>query len=108
LPWTLVGAGTAVVAAGAITGLIAASKEKELEDNCPNSTCPSEPGWQDKIDSTQTTAIVADVLWGVGLATLGVGVTLLILDGGGESDEPSQLQAGCFGAGCGLLARGRF
>jgi hypothetical protein len=112
LPWVLVATGSALVGTGVVTGLIASSKERELEQNCPGGTCPSEdqdPGWQDKIDQSKNLALITNVLWGVGLATAGVGVTLLLIgDDDTGADAPSQLQAGCLGGGCGVVLRGGF
>jgi hypothetical protein len=111
LPWALIGTGSAVVVGGVITGLLASSKEGELDEGCPSGSCPSpatDPGWQGKIDDTRRMALVTDVLWGVGLATLGVGVTLLVLDGGDEPAEGAEVQAGCRGGGCGVNVLGRF
>ena len=111
LPWALVGTGSAVIAAGIATGLIASSKEQELEDNCPQGNCPNpstEPGWQEKIHDTKRIALVTDVLWGVGLATLGAGITLLVIDPAGDEPAQTELQAGCRGGGCGLALSGRF
>jgi hypothetical protein len=112
LPWVLVGTGSGVVIAGAVTGLVASSKAGELEDNCPGGVCPDESqqlGWQGKIDDTKRLALVTNVLWGVGLATLGVGVGWLVF--GGE-DEPAltatDVQAGCFVGSCGVTLQGRF
>jgi hypothetical protein len=112
LPWALIGTGSSVVVAGMVTGLMASAKEDELAEGCPSGTCPNprqDPGWQDKIDDTRRMALVTDVLWGVGLATLGAGITLLVLDAGAEQPaERAELQAGCGGSGCNVALRGRF
>jgi hypothetical protein len=109
LPWTLVGAGSALVVAGAITGLVTAGKESELAKKCKDHSCPDEseqPGFQDKIDESKRLATITNVLWGVGLASVGVGVTLLVLD---SADEPAaDVRAGCYDATCGMTVRGRF
>jgi hypothetical protein len=112
VPWVLVATGSALVGAGIVTGVVAANKEKELEEGCPGDQCPpDEPGWQDKIDESQRWALITNVLWGAGLATAGVGVTWLLLrddDGPTETGQATRLQAGCFGGSCGLQLRGGF
>jgi hypothetical protein len=112
LPWVLVTTGSALVGTGIVTGFLTTSRSRELEENCRSGTCPSEvedPGWQDKIDEAKQLALITNVLWGVGLATAGVGVTWLLLGGDDDASEaPSQLQAGCFGGACGVLLRGGF
>ncbi|HWO08150.1 MAG TPA: hypothetical protein VNN80_01680 [Polyangiaceae bacterium] len=111
VPWVLVATGSALVGAGIVTGIVAANKEKELEEGCPRDRCPDEPGWQDKIDESQRWALITNVLWGAGLATAGVGVTWLLLrddDGPAETGQTARLQAGCFGGSCGLQVRGAF
>ena len=113
LPWVLAGTGAAFIGAGVVTGILTTSKAAELEKNCPDSTCPAadrEPGWQDEIDASRRLALVTNVLWGVGLASAGVGIALLVF-GADESEReatPPALDAGCTGDGCGVLLRGRF
>jgi hypothetical protein len=112
LPWALIGTGSAVVVVGAVTGLMASAKGKELERGCPDGSCPNPSlasGWQGKIDDAGQMALVTDVLWGVGLATLGAGITLLVVDANSnEPAERTELQASCRGGGCGLGLQGRF
>jgi hypothetical protein len=99
-PWVLIGAGGAVFAAGAVTGLVAAKMHSDLEDECPNMGC-------DDLSSAQRgekTALAADVTMLAGLVTAGVGaVWLLSAD---ESD--TSLAAGCSAGVCGAELHGRF
>jgi hypothetical protein len=104
-PYVLGGAGVALLGTSLITGLSANSKQNELERECPNDVCDlSMKGTQ---DSAKTLALVTDVFWVTGLIAAGVGVTLFVLDANAD-ESGSSVQAGCFGAGCGLLATGRF
>jgi hypothetical protein len=105
-PYVLGGAGVALLGTSLITGLSANSKQNQLERECDeNYVCDlSLKGTQ---DSAKTLALVTDVFWITGVIAAGVGVTLFVLDA--NADEPGgTVQAGCFGAGCGLLATGRF
>ena len=105
LPWLLVGAGSASVAAGIVTGIITARKESELADACPNGDCP-DASWQEQIDSAKRMALTTNVLWGVGLASAAVGVTLLLV----EQPESAAAEAhlGCGGGFCGARLTGSF
>lgn len=106
LPWVLVGAGSAALAAGVVTGVVATVKDRELDRSCSPGGCP-DGSWQSKIDSARTFASVTNVLWGVGLGALGVGVTLFIADGDPAAGEAA-LQAACHAGSCGLRLDGRF
>ncbi len=109
LPWVLTGAGAAVVSAGIVTGIVTSSKEAELKDGCADFVCPDEPGWQDKIEDTERLGVITDVLWGAGLASIGVGVALMLLDEGGDAgDEETHVDAGCLGGSCSVTLQGRF
>lgn len=105
LEWLLVGVGSAALVAGVATGTAAAAKDRELERNCANPGCPDDT-WQSKIDSANTLADVTNVFWGVGLAALGVGITLFLV----EEDAPAsaEVHAACHAGRCGLLLDGRF
>ena len=104
-PYVLGGTGVALLGTSLITGLMASSKAGELEDSCDGRNCA--PALESTRDSAQTLALMTDIFWITGAITAGVGVTLFVLD---QSDDESRtaVQAGCFGAGCGVLARGRF
>ncbi len=109
LPWVLTGAGAAALSAGIVTGIMTSSKEGELKEGCDRYDCPDEPGWQDKIDDTERLAVITDVLWGTGLASIGVGVALLLLDESGDAgEEETRVDAGCLGGSCSVTLQGRF
>jgi tetratricopeptide (TPR) repeat protein len=68
LPFVLLGAGGAVFAAGLVTGIVGLSEAR----NATTSTGPD-------ADAARTKALVGDVLGGVGLAAMGAGVIVLLL-----------------------------
>jgi hypothetical protein len=111
LPWVLGGSGVALLGASLITGLSANSKENRLEDECSGAGADGkrecDPSLEGVRDSAKTLALVTDVLWITGVVAAGVGVTLFVIDDGG-TESGTALQTGCFDAGCGVLATGRF
>jgi len=104
LPWTLVGVGGAVLAGGIVTGVVAASKASDLEDDCPNHVCEDDLSQRDEAANT---ALVADILMGTGLVLAGAGVTWLILTKDDDANATS-ISAGCHFEGCAATLRGRF
>jgi hypothetical protein len=104
-PWAVGGAGAALLGTSLITGLMASSKAGRLEDECPGRVCV-DPDLVSVRDSASTLALATDVLWITGAVALGVGATLLVIDGAGAGS--AEVSAGCFDAGCGLRASGRF
>jgi hypothetical protein len=104
LPWTLVGVGGAVLAGGIVTGIVAARRASELEDDCPNHVCEDDLSQRDE---AQNTALVADILMGTGLVMAGAGVTWLILTKDDDATATS-FSAACHFDGCGATLRGRF
>ena len=103
-PWVLGGGGAVLLGAGLVTGVMAKSKSDQLDRECGSGPCTA--SLEGVRDSGQTLATVTDVLWISGALAVGVGVTLFLLDDGAA--EGPALQAGCFGAGCGLRASGQF
>jgi len=102
LPWSILGVGGAVLIAGGVTGAIASGKVSDLERECPERQCP---GDLSAPDSARRTAVIADVLMGVGLVGVGVGATWLLWP---EDDAAPSLSASCDGRGCSASLRARF
>jgi tetratricopeptide (TPR) repeat protein len=101
---TIVMAGGAAMMLGAIgTGVVAASKQKELDENCDGNVC--DPKYEDTADQGQLFAITTDVLLFGGIAVAATGATLLLLrkpkkGTSGEADRGPTASAGCFADGC--------
>ncbi len=68
VPFALIGSGGALFVAGAVTGLLGLSQA----GNATSTTGPD-------AESARTKGVVGDVLGGVGLATIGAGVVVLLL-----------------------------
>jgi hypothetical protein len=80
--WVVAGVGAAVLVAGGVTGGVALSKNKDIEDNCPGGDC--EPAYHDDVDSRDALATTSTVLIGVGAAAVVAGVLMLTVF---DSDE---------------------
>ncbi len=87
LPFVVLGVGGAGLIVSAITGVIANSKTKDLEDVCPDKQCG--PKAYDDYDSANNMATVSTISFGVGVVGVGVGVVLLLTSGGGSSEQPA-------------------
>ena len=103
LPWLLVGVGGAVLTGGVITGVVAAQRASDLESDCPNHVCEDDLSQRDEAFDT---ALVADVLMGVGLVATVAGVTWLVLTPGDKG--AASISGSCDLHGCGASLRGRF
>ncbi len=113
-PYIAGGTGLALLGTSLVTGLMASSKAQQLKDECNGKICDS--SLESVQSSARTLGVTTDVLWISGALVLGTGVTLFVLDSG-KREAPdalaadagsTSLQAGCFGGGCGLVARGTF
>jgi hypothetical protein len=103
-PYVAGATGAALLGTSLVTGLMASSKAKQLEQECSGKAC--DPSLESVKDSASTLAVTTDVLWISGAVILGAGVTLFVLDHG--KSESATVAAGCFDAGCGLQASGSF
>jgi tetratricopeptide (TPR) repeat protein len=103
-PWVCVGGGAALLVAGTVTGIMAKSKENQLDAQCSSEPC--DPSLRDVRDSGEHLALATYLLWAAGGATAAVGLTLFALDDGPA--QSTEVSAGCFGPGCGLFASGHF
>jgi len=105
--WIATGIGGALLVSGAVTGGMALSLNRDLEQGCPGGAC-SEEHWDDN-DRMGRLAVATNVLLGAGAAAAAAGVVMLIVNAAGdrERDEPAvALLLGPASAGIGI--RGRF
>jgi tetratricopeptide (TPR) repeat protein len=88
VPWILAGTGGALLAGSLVTGLMAKSKDDDLDRTCAaqGKLCPS---WKrSDADGAYTLAVTTDILWAAGAATA---VTGLILWWTGVLDRERQV-----------------
>jgi hypothetical protein len=81
----LTGVGAALIVAATITGVMALSADAELADRCPSGIC-TDPAASDDIDGGQTLALTTDILGAAGIVSLGLGIVILAMGGGGAED----------------------
>src|SRR5262249_34734071 len=74
--WVALAVGAAGLATGAITGFIALGKHSDLQNSCPNNTCPSDK--QSDVDSFHTMGTISTIGFIVGLAGAGAGTVLIL------------------------------
>jgi hypothetical protein len=85
LPLVATGAGVAMLAAGAITGLVAVNKTHAIESNCPNNGCPTSYDLEDGLNSARSFVRATDILLvGGGIVAAG-GLTWFLLSGRGNT-----------------------
>jgi tetratricopeptide (TPR) repeat protein len=112
LPYALLGIGAAVLAAGAVTAVLAAGKISDIEDACEDDVCPPPSAFdlEGERDSARTLRTLAFALLGGGIVVGGAGVALLLL----EADDATAAEAGpqaamrCAADGCMGTVSGRF
>lgn len=91
LPWTLTLAGGGLLAAAAVTGVLALGADREVTSECAPRGAPCERLELRSAQSrAKTLAAVTDVLWVSGAASAAVGVGWLLLRGGGEGEQPAR------------------
>ena len=108
----IIGGTILVVAAGLAggasvgTGILALSKQADLQDECRGTVCSG--SLMDTQAQARTLALATDVLW-IGAAALAVtGAVLLILGVSQGSAEDPAVQAACGPDGCGFGVEGHF
>lgn len=77
--WVTVSTGAAFIAGGAVLGVLSSKQLSDARGEdalCSDNTC-TDDGWTE-VDQARMKALVADIGVGVGIATLGVGVYLLV------------------------------
>ena len=87
MPVAIGGAGAAILLGGVATGVMANSKQKELDDKCTNGTC--DPSLKSTADSGKTLAVVTDIALTVGGLTLATGVVLLFVKKPKAAEQPA-------------------
>ncbi len=113
-PWVAIGSGAALSLAGLTTGIIASSKESQLDDGCEQAvnTLGKRECEGDELGNTlgnaEDLAVVTDVLWIAGAIGAATGATLLIIELSGDEPAAATLSARCSTWQCGLSAAGRF
>lgn len=83
--WVALGVGGAALIGAAVTGSMALSIDKDLQDKCQGGECG--PDYWDDNDKLKAMATTTDVLIGVGGALAATGIVLLIVSAGGEEGD---------------------
>ena len=105
--WVLGGVGVAGIAVGSVTGLMAAGKKQDIEDNCPNRVC-NEQG-RSSVDSAQSLGFVSTLSFGIGAAALGGAAFIWLSDSGTEAEAAKwQSQVRGVPGGATMSFSGRF
>jgi hypothetical protein len=102
--WVALGVGGAAAIGAAVSGGLASSTMSDLEDACPDSTCPASK--QSDIDKGRNLALTADVLMGVAAVGIVAGVVLFFVEPGmGEKEVTVTPTASHSGGGLALTGR---
>lgn len=88
LPLTLIGSGFATFMAGAAVGMIGVLEASDA---------PTSDGVEAR--HARSKALIGDVVGGTGIAVLGVGVILLLTQGGSKAPKPSASAVSLFAEG---------
>ncbi|MBL9110833.1 MAG: hypothetical protein JNM74_16230 [Myxococcales bacterium] len=78
-PWVVAGVGGAMMAVGAVTGVVALGKESDIANACPNDVCPAAFDLAGARSSAKTFIGVTDVLLIGGGVVLAGGITWALL-----------------------------
>jgi hypothetical protein len=73
--WVVLGVGGLGLAAGAVTGFLALNKHSDLQNTCPNGTCPASA--QGDVDSFHTMGTISTIGFIVGAAGVATGIVLI-------------------------------
>jgi tetratricopeptide (TPR) repeat protein len=85
--WIVGGAGLALVAGGAVAGILASSARGDLEESCPDDRCVVGFDLASERKSVERPRLAADVLLFAGGATVIAGLVVLFVGRGGSSDD---------------------
>jgi len=97
-PAILLVVGGALLAGGAVTGVMVLGRDSDLSTRCPEGLCADDPG--DEVDSGRTLALVTDGLLLGGIIAASIGLVWW-LSSGGEEEAPVRATAACDTRGCG-------
>jgi hypothetical protein len=97
------GVGIVALGVGAIFGLSALFKRSDADKLCPSSPCSNSEGVDDS-KSAKSTALVADILMGVGIVATGVGAYLVLRSPSQASTTSAKLAPLVRRDGAGLAA----
>jgi len=75
----VVGGGLVFVVVGSAFGIAALSKSADVRDDCPNNVCAHASSAATR-DTASHDATASTVFWGLGLAAIGGGVAMVVLD----------------------------
>ncbi|MBK6463523.1 MAG: hypothetical protein IPF92_21340 [Myxococcales bacterium] len=101
VPWVIAGAGAAVMAAGAVTGIVALGKESDIASQCPSDLCPATFDLAGARSSAKTFIGVTDVLLIGGGVLVAGGITWALLAPSPKPRERGALGAPALAAACG-------
>lgn len=103
------GVGGVGIIAGSVTGLLALRKRSQLNKECDNGRCPDESS-QGKIDTYHTLGTISGIAYGVGIAGVAAGATLLLLSGqsGGTGYDTESASVAPYFTGNSVGVHGRF
>jgi hypothetical protein len=119
-PWVVMGVGGAMLAAGAITGVVALGKTSDLERECPNDVCPFGFDLEKARSDARSFVRLTDALViGGGVVAAGGFTWWLLSRDDGKAAEKKSMQgirrprlemptAGCSPTGCGAAWGGTF
>ena len=87
--WIALGVSGALLISGAVTGGLALSLDKELEDKCTGGVC--EPGQHDDLDRRNRLARSSTILLGTGVVAALTGILVLAVFAPDEDAEPAKV-----------------
>jgi len=87
--WITFGLGAACAITGAITGAVALSHNKELDQECNDADGCPEADYADQLDKRDALATASTVMLGVGIAATAAGVVMLIVGHKRSAEEPA-------------------
>lgn len=79
------GVGGAGLVVGTVAGLLTLNAKSTLDEECPNDSCP--PAEQDTLDRYRTYGTISALGFGVGVAGIATGTTLLLINGRADVRE---------------------
>lgn len=102
-PYVVMAGGGALLAGALVTGLLRQDAKNELEGQCSQGVCP--PELESTQDRGRRLSVITDVLWISGLASVGTGLVLWVIDHGRSGEHASdaarpRADVGCSTRGC--------
>ena len=107
IAWSTIGVGAAAGVGAVVTGAIALSGKKKVQNGCDDYSCPRDD-WESQFEKVGRLSLTTDILIGVAAAGVITGVLLLVVKPKSDGERAAAVGAAPAAGGGALMISGRF